>query len=172
MLFPDFFYPSAYSVPYKKLYEEGKRGILFDIDNTLVGHGAPAEERSIALVKSLKDMGFGVCFVSNNKEPRVKSFNEPMGATYVYKAGKPGTKGYLAACEKLGVEPDKAVFVGDQIFTDIWGANKTGLTSFLVKRIAFREEIQIHLKRILEFPIILVFRLFYRKRCLTKHDIK
>ncbi len=165
MLFPDYYYTSAYSIPYKKLYEEGKRGLLFDVDNTLVEHGAPANEKAVELIGKLKEMGFGVCFISNNKEPRVKKFNEPMSATYIFKAGKPGKAGYLKACERLGVKPEEACFVGDQIFTDIWGANKAGITSFLVRRIAFHEEIQIHLKRILEFPIIALFRLIKRKRC-------
>ncbi len=170
MLFPTYYYSSAYSVPYRKLYDEGKRGILFDVDNTLVEHGAPADERSVELIKMLKDIGFGVCFISNNKEPRVKNFNEPMGATYIFKAGKPGKKGYLDACEKLGITPAEACFVGDQIFTDIWGANRAGITSFLVKRIAFHEEIQTSLKRIIEFPIILLFKLIRSKRCFLKNN--
>ncbi len=168
MLFPTFFYSSAYSIPYEKLFEEGKRGVLFDIDNTLVEHGAPADDRAADLIARLKKLGFGICFVSNNKEPRVKSFNDALGATYVFKAGKPGAKGYLKGCEKLGIKPEEAVFVGDQIFTDIWGANKAGIKSFLVKRIAFHEEIQIHIKRIAEFPIVFLFRLICGKRCFLK----
>ncbi len=165
MLFPTYYYASAYDIPYKKLYDEGKRGVLFDVDNTLVEHGAPADDRSVKLIKQLKEIGFKVCFISNNKEPRVKSFNEPMGATYIFKAGKPGKAGYLKACESMGIKTDEAVFAGDQIFTDVWGANRAGIESFLVKRIAFHEEIQIHLKRIIEFPIILLFRLIHGKRC-------
>ena len=165
MLFPDYFYSSAYSIPYQKLFEEGKRGVLFDVDNTLVEHEAPANEKAVGLIKQLKDLGFNVCFVSNNREPRVRSFTEAVGGTYVYKAGKPGKEGYLKGCEKMNIDPSKAVFVGDQIFTDIWGANRSGIESFLVKPIAFHEEIQIHLKRILEFPIVLLFRIIHGKRC-------
>jgi HAD superfamily phosphatase (TIGR01668 family) len=165
VLFPTYYYASAYDIPYKKLYEEGKRGVLFDLDNTLVEHGAPADDRSVRLIRQLKDTGFKVCFISNNKEPRVKGFNEPMGASYVFKAGKPGKEGYLKGCEQLGILPSEAVFVGDQIFTDIWGANRSGIESYLVKPIAFHEEIQIHFKRIPEFFIVLFFRLIHGKRC-------
>ena len=165
MLFPDFFYSSAFSIPYEKFREEGKKGVLFDIDNTLTEHGAPADDRCVELIGRLKEMGYGVCFISNNKEPRVRSFNDALGATYVYKAGKPKKNGYLKGCEKLGIDVSEALFVGDQIFTDIWGANRAGMVSVLVKRIAFHEEIQIHLKRIAEWPLVMLFKLFCRKRC-------
>ncbi len=66
--FPDEYLDSAYVVNYKKLYQEGYRGLLFDVDNTLVPHGAPADERAIQLFKELRDIGFSCCLVSNNKK--------------------------------------------------------------------------------------------------------
>lgn len=54
----------------------GYRGILFDIDNTLVRHNEPATSRAIQLMEQLKAIGFKVCLVSNNKEPRVATFNK------------------------------------------------------------------------------------------------
>ena len=74
--YPDEWLDSAYVIDYEKLYKEGYRGLIFDIDNTLVPHGAPADERAIALFKRLKEIGFSCCLLSNNKEPRVKMFNE------------------------------------------------------------------------------------------------
>ncbi len=164
-LFPGYYYRSAYSVPYAKLYDEGMRGVIFDIDNTLVCHGAPANDRALELMDELKKLGYRICFLSNNGEQRVKSFNEKIGAVYIYKAGKPKKEGYLKACEAMGTEASNTVFVGDQIFTDIIGANLSGIKSFLVKRIGPKEEIQIHLKRILEAPIVLLFRCFCKNRC-------
>ncbi len=87
--YPDIYVSSAYEIDFGEFYDRGYRGIIFDIDNTLVPHGAPADERSKALIKSLKEMGFGVLFLSNNKEPRVKMFNDAVGAGYIFKAGKP-----------------------------------------------------------------------------------
>lgn len=170
-LFPDYYYKSAYMVPYEKLYEKGIRGVIFDIDNTLVCHGAPADERSLALLKRLKEIGFSVCFLSNNKEPRVKSFNEKVGAVYIFKAGKPKKEGYIKACEKMGTNVANTVFVGDQIFTDICGANAAHIKNFLVRQIGPKEEIQIVLKRILEKPILAAFRVFCNKRCKLKSDV-
>ena len=87
-------------------------------------------------------------------------FNEKIGVSYIFKAGKPGEKGYERAMQKIGTDKNNTVFIGDQLFTDVWGANRTGLYSILVKPINPKEEIQIVLKRYLE-AIVLAF---YRKR--------
>ena len=74
--YPDKYVESAYVIDYEGMYKEGYRGIIFDIDNTLVPHGAPADKRSIALFKRLKAIGYECLLLSNNKEPRVKMFND------------------------------------------------------------------------------------------------
>ena len=84
--YPNDYYESSYSIDYKKLYEEVYRGIIYDIDNTLVPHGAPADERALELMKELREIGFDVTFLSNNKEPRVKMFNEKINAHTIFKA--------------------------------------------------------------------------------------
>ena len=93
-LYPGEYIDSTYSIDFDKLYKEGYRGIIFDIDNTLVTHGSPADERAIALFKHLKELGFSCLVLSNNKEPRVKSFAKQVGIKYIYKAGKPTPSGY------------------------------------------------------------------------------
>ena len=92
-LYPGEYIDSTYSIDFDKLYKEGYRGIIFDIDNTLVTHGSPADERAIALFKHLKELGFSCLVLSNNKEPRVKSFAKQVGIKYIYKAGKPKPSG-------------------------------------------------------------------------------
>lgn len=159
--YPDLYLDSAYQIDFGEYYRKGYRGIIFDIDNTLVPHGAPADARSIELIGRLKEMGFGVVFLSNNKEPRVKMFNDAVHAEYIYKAGKPGKKGYLKAMEMMGTGRENTLFVGDQLFTDVWGARNTGIFSILVHPIDKKEEIQIVLKRYLE-KIVLAF---YRRKC-------
>ena len=158
-LFPDARVGSAYELPYEAFYEKGFRGIIYDIDNTLVPHGAPADDRAVALFGRLRDTGLETCLISNNKEPRVKSFAEAVGGVrYIYKAGKPGRRGYMRAMELMGTAPDTTILVGDQIFTDIWGANRLGISTVMVERIHPREEIQIILKRIPETLILAVWR--------------
>ncbi len=160
-LFPKEDWDSAYEKKeYKRLYENGIRGIIFDIDNTMVEHGAPVNEKVVFLVKFLKETGFNLCFLSNNKEPRVKSFCEPLGALYIYKGGKPKKEGYERAMRLLGVTKEQTVSVGDQIFTDIWGANRAGIYTVLVKPLGKKEELQIVLKRYLEHIVLF----FYQRR--------
>ena len=86
--FPDEYVASTYIIPFEKLYEEGYRGVIFDIDNTLVPHGAPADERAKKLFTRLNDIGFASCLISNNQEKRVKMFNREIGTKYIYNAHK------------------------------------------------------------------------------------
>lgn len=156
VFYPDEIMDSAYDIDYEKLYDEGYRGIIFDIDNTLVPHGAPADERAIELFERLKSIGYKVVLLSNNKEPRVKMFNDVVKVQYIFKANKPGRGGYERAMELMGTDLKNTFFVGDQLFTDVWGAKRVGMRNFLTKPIDPREEIQIVLKRYLE-KIVLYF---------------
>ncbi len=153
-LYPTTEIASAFAIPYESYFAMGKRGIIYDIDNTLVMHGAPADKRSIELFEKLRFIGFKTVLLSNNKEPRVKPFADKVGSLYVYKAGKPSRKGYEKAMEMMGTTPETTLFVGDQIFTDVWGANRAGIDTILTKPIDPREEIQIILKRRLEWFIL------------------
>ncbi len=161
--YPDQYVASTYVIDFDKLYEEGIRGLIFDIDNTLVPHGAPADDRAIKLFQKLKEIGFRCCLISNNKEPRVAKFNEPIQVDYVYDAHKPSTKNYRKAMKIMGTDTSNTVFIGDQLFTDVWGAKRTGIKSILVKPIHPKEEIQIVLKRFLE-KIVLYFYLKNKKK--------
>ena len=154
MFYPDRYIASTYVIDFEKLYEEGYRGLIFDIDNTLVPHGAPADEQALALFQRLHGLGFQTLLLSNNKEPRVKSFAEQVQSPYIYKAGKPGVKNYNRAVEEMGLCKEEVLFVGDQLFTDVYGANRAGIYGILVKPINPKEEIQIVLKRYLEAVVL------------------
>ena len=143
------FYPderrnSVYEIDFDSLYRKGIRGLIFDIDNTSATEGI---ER---LFNELKRMGFKTCLLSNNKLERVKRFNENIRSLYIYKAGKPGIANYIKAVRMMGTNKDNTLFIGDQLFTDIWGAKKAGLKNILLNPIDKHEEIQIVLKRFLE----------------------
>ena len=149
---------SAYLIPYESYYALGKRGIIYDIDNTLVMHGAPADKRSIELFEKLRFIGFKTILLSNNRDERVKPFADAVGSPYIYKAGKPGKRGYREAMRMMGTVPETTLFVGDQIFTDVWGANRCGIETILTSPIDPREEIQIVLKRRLEWFVLKSYR--------------
>lgn len=163
------FYPnehvdSVYNIQFLKLYEEGIRGVTFDIDNTLVPHDSDADEKIVQLMKDLKEMGMRIHLLSNNKEHRVVSFAEKVDAPYIFNAKKPFKKSYQRALGAMGTNPSNTVFVGDQIFTDIYGANRIGMYTILVKPIHPREEIQIVFKRYLESIVLRSYKRQCEKR--------
>lgn len=153
-LFPSEDYDSAYDIDFYGYYQKGYRGILFDVDNTLVEHDQPVTIRAIELFEQLKEIGFKTCIISNNKEYRVKPLADALESDYVYKAGKPSARGYIEGMQRMGTDAGTTLFVGDQIFTDILGANRAGIHSILVKPVARHEEIQIVLKRRLEYFVL------------------
>ena len=154
--FPDAYMDSTYVIDFEKLYKEGIRGVIFDIDNTLVPHGAPADERAIRLFARLRSIGLDYCLISNNQLPRVKPFADAVQAKFVEDAHKPSRKNYLKAMKLMHVDLDSCIFVGDPIFTDVYGAKRCGMRTILVKPLHPKEEIQIVLKRYLE-KIVLYF---------------
>lgn len=163
--YPNDYIKSTYDIDFKKLYEEGYRGVIFDVDNTLVPHGAPADDRAIAFFEELNEIGIKPLFLSNNKEPRVKSFCEQVvGGQYIYRANKPAAAGYQKAMEMLGTDTSNTIFVGDQILTDIWGAKRAGIRCCMVEPVLkWKEEPQIIAKRFIE-AVILLFYKGYKKK--------
>ena len=147
---------STYAIDFEKLYQEGIRGVIFDIDNTLVPHGAPADERAVKLFERLRAIGLDYYLISNNQLPRVKPFADAVQAKFVEDAHKPSRKNYLKAMELMHTDLNSCIFVGDQIFTDVYGARRCGMRTILVKPLHPKEEIQIVLKRYLE-KIVLYF---------------
>lgn len=172
IFYPADYVESAYHIDFEKYHKRGYQGIIFDIDNTLVFHGAEADQRSIALFQRLHRMGFATCLISNNKEPRVKSFADRVRSPYIYKAGKPKTGSYRRAMEKMKTDKCNTLFVGDQLFTDIYGANRTGLYSILVRPLGPKEEIQIVLKRYLEKIVLFFYERTRRKKGLPAQEME
>lgn len=154
--YPDEIAKSTYDVDFQAIYDKGFRGIIFDIDNTLVAHGAPADDRAVRLFEKLKKIGFTCCLLSNNDKERVELFNSRVHVLTIEKAHKPSQKAYHRALALMKTRPEQTISIGDQIFTDIWGARRFGIYAVLVGQLDKKEEIQIVLKRYLE-KIILHF---------------
>ena len=161
MFYPRRYEISTYTIPYDHYHARGVRGVIFDIDNTLVPHNAPADAQAQELFARLHGLGMATCLLSNNKEPRVRDFADRVDSAYIYKAGKPGIKGYERAMERMGTDRKSTIFVGDQLFTDVYGANRAGIYSILVRPIDPKEGIQIVMKRYLEKPVLYC----YKRRC-------
>ena len=100
--YPDEYLDSTYSIDFAELAKKGYRGVLFDIDNTLVPHGAPADQKAKALFAHLRELGMDYCLISNNQLPRVKPFADAIGGKYIEDAHKPSTKNYRKAMQMMG----------------------------------------------------------------------
>lgn len=147
---------SVFTIDYQKLLDMGYRAVIFDIDNTLVHHGDGSTPEVDALFRQLHEMGLKTLLLSNNNEERVQMFLENIDSPYIHLANKPDPAGYLKALEILEVEKSQAIMVGDQVFTDILGANRCGMASILVKFIRLPGKIKIGKRRRVE-KIILKF---------------
>lgn len=157
------YYPSAYvdsvfDIDYNKLYEKGYRGIIFDIDSTLVPHGNDSTPEVDALFEKIHAAGLKTILLSNNDEERILRFIRHIDTPYICDANKPARSGYLKAVRKLGVRKEQAIYIGDQLFIDIVGANNSGIDSILVHYILHEGETRLGIKRNLEKPVMWLYR--------------
>lgn len=153
MMFQNFYPNKLIRSVYELNWEELSRtygGVIFDIDNTLVPHGAAADEAAIQLFARIHHLGMKTMLVSNNGEARVKPFAQQVQTDYIYKAGKPKAEGYNKAMAKMGTDPKHTLFIGDQIFTDVWGGNRFGALTIMVAPLGPEIVPFIKLKRVAE----------------------
>ena len=139
------FYPcalaeSVFTIDYGALISLGYKGIIFDIDNTLVPHGKDSTPEVDALFEEIKATGLKTVFLSNNSRERVERFNKNISSPFVSSAGKPIPKNFRKAAKLTGLDRKEIIYIGDQIFTDILGANLAGLDTILVKYIGYYDE--------------------------------
>ena len=129
----------------------GVRAIVLDIDNTMAAHGSQEPFEGVpSWAKALTDAGVKLVLVSNNYEKRVAPFAKKFGLPYVYFACKPSPLGYLRAKKLMGVKTRECLVAGDQIFTDIIGANLCGMWSVLLDPLAPDPAWTVRFKRYLE----------------------
>lgn len=135
--------------------------LLLDVDNTLASYISHEPiEGAVQWAADMQNKGFKLVIVSNNYKKRVKPFAEKFGLDYISFAIKPLPYGYLRASKMLGVKPRECAIVGDQVFTDIVGANMCGMKSILLEPVELEAGFPIRIRRIFEKNI----RLKYKER--------
>jgi HAD superfamily phosphatase (TIGR01668 family) len=128
---------SIFEIHPEELKKRGIKGVITDLDNTLVGWDRPdATPKLIEWFKFMRDHGIFITVVSNNKEERVRRFSDPVELPFIYKARKPMTKAFKRAMRDMQLKRDEIVIIGDQIFTDVLGGNRLGVHTILVVPIA------------------------------------
>ena len=166
MLYPHEYVESVFAIDYKKLYNKGYRGIIFDIDNTLVHHGEDSTQEVDELFKTIHSIGLKTILLSDNSEERIKRFIKNIESPYIHEANKPSVANFLKAVGILNIKKGEAVVVGDQILRDIYGANKSGIDSILVAYMRHDNETKIGIRRNIEKIILKFYALSksYRNR--------
>jgi HAD superfamily phosphatase (TIGR01668 family) len=140
-LLPDQIVKTVFDIDLDELKARGVRGIITDLDNTLVGAKTPlATPQLVGWLDIVKDRGFKVVILSNNNKTRVGNFAEPLGIPFIPAARKPAGAAFRRALKLLELDPGQAVVVGDQMLTDVLGGRRAGLHTILVTPIAPREE--------------------------------
>ncbi len=131
---PKYCYLTIYEIPFLKLYQEGKRSVFIDIDNTMISYDLAKPTKAVKdLFSHLKEMGYEIIILSNNRRKRVKLVADELGVSYFYKTRKPLKGGFKKALKLTKYSKEEIITVGDQIMTDILGSNRVGLDAILVR---------------------------------------
>ncbi len=139
--FPQEYIDSIYCIDYNKLYAEGFRLILTDLDNTLISYkDNEPNEKLLNWKKELEELGFTIIVVSNSGKKRVKYFSDLFNVEYVASSLKPFKRGFKKGIKKTSFKKEETIFLGDQLMTDIYGANRMGMRPYLVKAIDQKTE--------------------------------
>lgn len=128
--------PSIFEIDFSRLYRQGKRAVIFDLDKTLGGRRPTyLEPRVIDFLKQLTDLGFRVGILTNRRRANHDFVIEHLSKQYPlqHTARKPFKMGFLALLTAMGVSPHQAVVVGDRRLTDIFGANRLAIHSIRVR---------------------------------------
>jgi len=149
---PDFMVERIWDISPQRLRAEGIRFLIIDLDNTLVDWGQARLRGEVERwAKQCRELELSICICTNARcKPRTARIAARLGAGYLSAAGKPFAQAYRRALELLRADAPETAFIGDQIFTDTWGANRLGLRTFLVKPLSPRDFPATRLPRLLE----------------------
>jgi HAD superfamily phosphatase (TIGR01668 family) len=152
---PNKYYTNVFSVDFNKLKNQGIKVVACDLDNTLVPHDIKeANEEVQELINKVKSLGMDFVIISNNHEKRVSNFAGGLDIQYYYDARKPLPKVMKKILSKYHIKKNELALIGDQIMTDVFGANSFGITSILVTPLAKRDIIWTKPNRFMEARII------------------
>lgn len=158
LLYPDRRCESIYQINLKELKEKGIRGIIADLDNTLVAWRSETIPPSlIDWLKRINDEGFKLCLLSNAGGKRAERMGKLLKLPVIAPALKPSRTAFEKGVKILKLSAEEIAVVGDQVFMDILGGNRAGMYTILVRPISKREFIGTRLIRLLERLVLLRF---------------
>ncbi|NSW75457.1 MAG: YqeG family HAD IIIA-type phosphatase [Candidatus Atribacteria bacterium] len=157
---PNLYVNDLSEISLELLKEKGIKGLILDLDNTLVAwnqHEPPPE--TISWVQKAKEMGFLVFIVSNALEERVQHFSWTLGVPGISKAQKPRRSALRSAVLRMNLSLSEVAVIGDQVLTDVWGGNRLGIYTILVRPLNPKEFFFTRLGRMFERMVLRRFSL-------------
>ncbi|MCC5895120.1 MAG: YqeG family HAD IIIA-type phosphatase [Alkalibacterium sp.] len=152
---PTWMVESIYQITPEQLRNENIKAVLTDLDNTLIAWNNPeATEETIEWIELMKENNINVIILSNNRRKRVEKVASILELEFVPNALKPFQRGFNKALNEFDLTKDEVLMVGDQIITDIKGANNAGIESVLVKPILDSDAWNTRLNRFVELKIM------------------
>jgi hypothetical protein len=155
LFLPNEYVKSIYHIQPEKLREQGIKGVITDLDNTLVEWDRPkATPKLIDWLEEMKRHNMKITIVSNNKEERVKLFSAPLGIPFIHRAKKPLGMAFRKAVKDMGITREETVIIGDQLLTDVFGGNRAGFYTILVVPVARSDGFFTRFNRMVERKIM------------------
>ena len=155
ILMPQYLLKDVFALTDSFLKEHQIRGIIFDVDNTLVGFRVPVPTQELLdLLDHLKSKGIHMAIASNNSRERVSLFAKDLGLPAYHRCMKPLGFMLLKIKRDFGLPSKNVLLVGDQIYTDMLGGNLAGMITVLVEPIDMKETLLFKIKRALEKPVV------------------
>lgn len=159
LLYPNFYYKNVQSINLEELDKIGIKGIILDVDNTLIDYKRIMPDGIKEWVKSAKEKKFKVCILSNsNRKDKISKVAEDLDIEYLMCAKKPMKSGYIKALDMLKLPSEKCIAIGDQVFTDVIGANRMKIVSAYVEPINEKEYWYTKWKRPIEAWILNAYK--------------
>lgn len=164
---PDLYQKNIYDIDYEKLKKKGIKCLLFDLDNTIVAVNEDVPSKKVKELFLYLERDFKVIIVSNSNQKRLIPFKEGLNVDVAASSRKPSCKKYLKIMDIYGFKKHEIAAIGDQLLTDILGANRIGITSILVNQIGEYEKFGTKINRFFEG---FIRRSFKKKKILIKGD--
>ncbi|MBE0447752.1 MAG: YqeG family HAD IIIA-type phosphatase [Actinobacteria bacterium] len=153
--YPDRYVKSIYDIDLNDLKASGIKGIILDLDNTIIARNSSIAPKELKLwIKELSEGDFKACILSNNWKARVSSIASQVELPLVARAAKPRVKSFKRAMCVLGTGYNETAVIGDQVFTDVFGGNLAGLHTILVMPMSNHEAFHTKILRRFERRII------------------
>ena len=166
-LFPDKQLKKVEDINLSELKKIGIKGMIIDIDNTLIDYNKNMRETTIEWINKAREEQFKIYLVSNNSKQRVTEIANKLSLEGIYNATKPRRKGFIQALNKMELKNTEVAVIGDQVFTDVYGGNRLNMFTILVEQIAIKDIWITKIKRPIEKYVLRR----YNERS-EKHDEK